>query len=242
MRNKWMAVAVFGIFMGVLAVQAPDQPGSGCAAKSAFAAAPEKPGKKADKPAKSAAEQEKEKALQNPYPNDLGPNELDDEYLKTLSPNILKGYKLLVGKKKPDGSYDGKCAACHFPNRPLNSQFLEAPGKDDKEREANAKDLAAKHKDSEVWQVEAAIWKRYVKRMSAKPGCNVGKDAKAIWEFLVADSLQRKTGANAKKWEDHRRKLLAEFKEKYPARHKELFGGEEKPKSTEQPKPPKKAQ
>lgn len=46
------------------------------------------------------------------YPNDMGPDEVDvSEYPKP----IREGYKLMRFK----------CAACHTPARPLNSQFLE---------------------------------------------------------------------------------------------------------------------
>lgn len=185
-----------------------------------LAAAPKKETAKpaAGKPAKSAAELEKEKALQNPYPNDFGSEKLTDEELKAYSPELQEAYKKMAVK----------CSACHAPSRPLNSQFVEGGGKDKAARSAHSKKLKEQHKDELVWQIEANIWERYVKRMSAKPGCNVGKDAKAIWQFLVADSLQRKTGANAKKWEAHRRKLLAEFKEKHPSRYKELFGAQSK--------------
>lgn len=168
---------------------------------------------------KTAAELEKEKALRDPYPNDLGPEKLEDAYLKTLSPDHLAGYKLLTQK----------CAKCHAPSRPLNSQFLEAPGKDEKERAANLAKWKKEHadffKDKEIYQPEAGIWSRYVKRMMAKPGCDIAKDeGKKIWQFLAQDSLNRKTGAKAQAWKNHRGKLMKEFKTKHPARYKELFG------------------
>src|SRR5438045_1786774 len=68
-----------------------------------------------DKPAaggKSAAELEKEKALANPYPNDFGPEKID---VSKYTPEQQAGYNLL----------QDKCARCHRPSRPLNSQFLQ---------------------------------------------------------------------------------------------------------------------
>ncbi len=166
--------------------------------------------------AKSAAELEKEKALKNPYPNDLGPEKIDEE-VKTYPAEAQAGYKLMLAR----------CAQCHTSARPLNSRFAEPEGKDDPAKEAAVAGLKKSNpeffKDGGVWQVEAAVWKRYVKRMMAKPGCKIEKDeGKKIWQFLVADSAKRKLGANAKKWEAHRRKLLSEFRQKYPERYKEL--------------------
>jgi hypothetical protein len=59
--------------------------------------------------------------------------------------------------------------------------------------------------------------------MMNKPGCNIEKaEGKKIWEFLAYDSFHRKGGANAAKWAEHRKKLVAEFKAKYPKRYEEL--------------------
>ena len=157
---------------------------------------------------KTAAELEKEKAQANPYPNDMGPDKID---ASKYGAEEQQGYKLL----------QEKCSRCHTPSRPLNSQFLQLkPDEQAKVKAANPEIF----KDKLLWQVESEIWQRYVKRMMSKPGCAISEpDAKKIFKFLVADSKQRKTGANAKSWADHRRKLLADFKTKYPDRHKELF-------------------
>ncbi len=176
----------------------------------------------ADEGGKSAAELEKEKAKRDPYPNDLGPEKLDDAYVKTLSAANQEGYKLLLTK----------CSKCHSSARPLNSQFVEAPGKTSAEREANLGKWKAAHpemfKEKEIYQPESDIWSRYVKRMMAKPGCDIAKeDGKKIWGFLAQDSVNRKTGDKAASWKEHRAKLIKEFKEKYPARYKEIFGGAE---------------
>ena len=157
---------------------------------------------------KTAAELEKEKALANPYPNDLGPDKID---VSGYNPEQQAGYKLLLDK----------CSRCHTPSRPLNSQFLQLKAEEQAKIKSSNPEI---FKDKLVWQVEDAVWQRYVKRMMTKPGCAInGADAKKIFYFLVEDSKRRKTGANAKAWADHRRKLLAQFKEKYPARYKELF-------------------
>lgn len=163
--------------------------------------------KKGAEPASSAAA-EKEKALKNPYPNDLGPDKID---VSKYAPELQEGYKLLLDR----------CAKCHTPSRPLNSQFLEL-----KEDEMAKMKTASPEifKDKMVWQVEAGIWQRYVKRMMAKPGCSISPDeGKKIWKFVVEDSKRRKTGVAAAEWKNHRKKLLDDFRTKYPARYKELF-------------------
>ena len=172
--------------------------------------------------AKSAADLEKEKALANPYPNDFGPDHLDEETLKSYPKNVQEGYKTLLG-----AAATKRCQTCHTASRPLNSRFVEPEGKDDAAKEAAVAALRKTQpelfKDPSVWQVESGIWKRYVKRMMAKPGCNIDKaDGKKIWEFLVYDGIRRKTGANAAKWAEHRKKLIEELKAKNPARYKEL--------------------
>ncbi len=157
---------------------------------------------------KSAAELEKEKALKNPYPNDFGPDKVD---ASGYSAESQQGYKLM----------QDKCARCHTTSRPLNSQFVQLKADEQVGMKASNPEI---FKDKLVWQIEDSIWQRYVKRMMAKPGCAIVEaDGKKIFKFLVEDSKKRKTGANAKAWGEHRRKLLAQFKEKYPDKYKELF-------------------
>ena len=164
------------------------------------------------KPAKTAAELEKEKALSNPYPNDLGPDTLDEATLKSYPADRQEGYKLLKVR----------CTVCHTASRPLNSRFVEPEGADQPARDKAAAELNKKHKDLTVWQIEGGVWNRYVKRMMAKPGCNISKEeGKKIWQFLVYDS-KRKVGDGAEKWAAHRKKLVEELKAKNPARYKEL--------------------
>jgi len=170
-------------------------------------------------PGAHAAEMsEKEKALASPYPNDLGPNSLPEETLKAYPANVQAGYKLLTVR----------CAQCHQPARPLNSRFVEPEGGMDDAKQQASLDAMKKanpemFKDLTIWQPEVKIWNRYVKRMMNKPGCNIEKsEGKKIWEFLEYDGAHRKTGANAAKWAEHRKKLVEEFKTKYPKRYEEL--------------------
>ncbi len=161
---------------------------------------------------------EKEKAQAHPYANDFGPDKLSDEVLKSYPANIQAGYKALIKG----------CAQCHTASRPLNSRFVEPEGgKDEKKQEATLAEWKKSNpemfKDSSIWQPEARVWSRYVKRMMAKPGCEIDAAAgKAIYEFLVYDGVKRKSGKNAAAWAEHRKKLVAELKTKHPKRYEEL--------------------
>ena len=78
--------------------------------------------------------------------------------------------------------------------------------------------------------MEDGIWQRYVKRMMAKPGCDISKAAgKAIWEFISHDSRARKTGKNSAAWAASRGKLLADFEKNQPKRYQELYSAKAKP-------------
>ena len=172
---------------------------------------------RAGEAAKSAAELEKEKAMKEPFANDLGPDKLD---VAAYPKDAQEGYKLL----------QAKCTTCHTASRPLNSQFTETDGKDAGARDAAAAALLKSDadiaKNKHVWQVEGGIWQRYVKRMMNKPGCTVSKDdGKKIWAFLAHDSRVRKIGAKKGEWKAHREKLLADFKTKFPKRYEELYEG-----------------
>ena len=177
--------------------------------------------------AKTAAELEKEKAMANPYPNDLGPLKLGDDVLKSYPSNIQQGYRLMLQR----------CTVCHTSARPLNSNFVELEGKTPADKEANVATLKKTHPeyfkspaDPDVWKIDAHIWSRYVHRMMSKPGCNVGSAGKQIWEFLVYDGVHRKLGANASSWKAQREKLLKQFQAQFPQRFKDLVSqGELKP-------------
>ena len=183
--------------------------------------------------ARAAEMTEKEKALASPYPNDLGPDTLPDEVVKSYPENIQTGYHTLKGEIKKDGKWvynNGKsgCVQCHTASRPLNSRFMEpAGGMDDAAQTAALAKLKTAQpeifKDITVWQPEVKVFNRYVKRMMNKPGCSITKpEGKAIWEFLEYDGAHRKVGENAAKWAEHRKKLVGEFKDKYPKRYEEL--------------------
>ncbi len=165
-------------------------------------------------PAMGAKDADKEAAQASPYANDLGPAKVDvEKYPK----EVISGYKLLLDK----------CTKCHTAARPLNAQFVELKG-----GEAEVlKVLVGKDSENEaLYKIDEAVWKRYVKRMAAKPGCELSKaeDQKAIYRFLVHDSKVRKTADQAASWIKHRRQLLEQFKAQYPQRYQELYGSPSK--------------
>lgn len=202
MEKIWLVALSFILGTACLNSAEPEK----SAAKPAESAA--QTAKSAAQPAKSAAELEKEKAQKNPYPNDFGHDKTD---VSKYNLEEQQGYKLM----------QEKCARCHTPSRPLNSQFLQLKADEQAQVKASNPEV---FKDKLVWQVEDAIWQRYIKRMMSKPGCAINDaDGRKIFKFMVEYSKRTKTGANAKLWADHRKKLLADFKLKYPARHKELF-------------------
>lgn len=171
--------------------------------------------------ADSSYEAEKAKALQQPYANDFGPDKVD-----------VSGYPADLQKAYNDVLLQ-KCTRCHSSARPLNSQFVEPAGPKDGHQAKIAAWKASNPEmfaDKLVWQIEGksasgpGIWERYVKKMMAKPGCSISPaEGKQVWSFLAYDSEKRKTGANATKWAEHRKKLLADFKAKHPDRYRELY-------------------
>jgi hypothetical protein len=169
----------------------------------------------------SSYEAEKAKALKNPYANDFGPASVD---VSSYPQEIQDTYKNI---------FLVKCQRCHQASRPLNSQFVEPSAPKEQHAAVIAK-WKSEHpemfQDKLVWQIEGksasgpGIWERYVKKMMSKPGCNIQPaEGKKVWQFLCYDSEKRKTGTNAAKWAEHRRKLLADFKAKYPDRYRELY-------------------
>jgi mono/diheme cytochrome c family protein len=166
-------------------------------------------------------EAQKATALANPYANDLGPASID---VSSYPQELQDTYKNI---------FLVKCQRCHTASRPLNSQFVEPSGPKDQHQakiDQWKKSNPEMFQDKLVWQIEGwtpshpGAWDRYVHKMMAKPGCNIAPaDGKKIWQFLTYDSEKRKTGANAAAWAEHRRKLLADFKAKNPARYRELY-------------------
>ncbi|MBI4371150.1 MAG: hypothetical protein HY552_02515 [Elusimicrobia bacterium] len=164
--------------------------------------------------ADKGGQDEKAKALANPYANDSGSAALD---VSGYPKDTQSGYALL----------SVKCAKCHTAARPLNSQFVEpegaSPGAQDAAIAALKKDRPELFRDKKVWQIEAGIWKRYVKRMMSKPGCDISNpEGKKIYEFLVYHSNHHKLN-NQKAWAAARRKSLEDFRKSHPARYKELY-------------------
>ncbi len=154
-------------------------------------------------------DKDKEAALANPYANDLGPAEVD---ISGYPKELAAGYKLMKDK----------CTKCHTTSRPLNAQFVELK----KDEMATFMKAAGAHaKNENLYKVDDGVWKRYVKRMASKPGCELSKtdDQKEIYKFLVHDSKARKTGDKIETWVKHRKDLLTQFKEKYPKRYVELY-------------------
>ncbi|MBI4055172.1 MAG: hypothetical protein HY402_03450 [Elusimicrobia bacterium] len=194
--KKWMGLLlVFGFFSGVGYLLAGD--------------------KKAPNDADYLAQ--RQLAMKDPYANDLGPQALDvSGYPQELVKGPESGYGLLLAK----------CSRCHASSRPLNSQFAELAGKPAEQEAAIAKlkkEEPEFFKDENVWRVEVGIWQRYVRRMMAKPGCDIkSQEGKKIWEFLVYDSQNRKV-KQKKTWRAHREGLLARFQKDHPKRFKELY-------------------
>lgn len=122
-----------------------------------------------------------------------------EPYANDLGPATLPAERVASYSAALRGGYEltlTRCAQCHTAARPLNSEF-----------------------------VDTETWRRYVKRMMAKPGCEItGAEGRKIWEFLVHDSKIRKTGQNAAAWTAHRRALLEQFKREHPDRWKLLYG------------------
>jgi hypothetical protein len=141
------------------------------------------------------------------YPNDYGPAAID---VSGYPAEMQQTYKVFAMK----------CSACHTIARPINSQFLELSAA---EQAALKKTQPEIFQNDKVWHVGDDVWKRYVKKMMAKPGCPVGPDGKRIWDFLVFDAKARKTGERAKAWQAHRQKLLTDFKAKQPDAYAHLF-------------------
>jgi hypothetical protein len=48
-------------------------------------------------------------------------------------------------------------------------------------------------------------------------------ESRDIWEFLVYDSIHRKTGVLGASWQKERRALLKKFSEQYPDKFKERY-------------------
>jgi len=135
---------------------------------------------------------------------DLGPSTIDvssypEEYQKTYREIFVPVFGFLGGTA-----------------RAVNSPIIEM-----------APELQAveRRQHPELWDVGVADistdgWKRRATEILHRPACCGAcpvltiEKARALWRFLVYDSLQRKTGANASAWAAQRRELLRRFKER----------------------------
>ena len=146
-------------------------------------------------PAMDPVEAARAQSLKEPYANDFGPESIN---VSAYPAQAKAGYKAFLDK----------CTQCHSAARPLNAQFIDAKGSSS---------------DKWVSHYEVGVWKRFTKRMMAKPGCTISKEeARDIVAFLVHDSKARKSGAT---WRTARKKLLTDFKKKHPKRYVLLYGG-----------------
>jgi hypothetical protein len=155
----------------------------------------QKKGGEAAGPAVDPVEAAREQSLKEPYANDLGPETVNVSGYPAQAKAGYEAFKL-------------KCTQCHSAARPLNAQFIDGEG-------SNA--------DKWVAHYEKGVWKRFTKRMMAKPGCEITKEeARDIVFFLVHDSNARKRSAA---WRAQRKKMLSDFKKKHPKRYALLYGG-----------------
>jgi hypothetical protein len=73
--------------------------------------------------------------------------------------------------------------------------------------------------DPDLAQISRDGWKKSVEEIHQRPPCCGAcpllslEDARALRRFLVYDSIQRKTGPNAKAWIEQRKDLLRRFNE-----------------------------
>ena len=147
-------------------------------------------------------------------PDDLGPAEIDvsgypDSYQKTYREIFLPAFRVW-----------GTTA------RVINSPIIEMdPQAERDERNAHPELFS----DSRVAQPTADGWKRFVADIRRKPPCCgacptlTKTQAKELWEFLVFDSLRRKTGSRADEWIRHREDLLRRFETEYPESYGKLY-------------------
>lgn len=148
------------------------------------------------------------------YANDMGPAEID---VSDYPPRMQTLYR---------SNFQKNCSVCHTPARALNSEFLEIDG-------SALEELRRSHPAwlADPWVLKAGkdIWKKYVKQMKMRPPCCGAcpvmtlSESRDIWEFLVYDSIHRKTGVLGASWQKERRALLKKFSEQYPEKFKERY-------------------
>lgn len=142
------------------------------------------------------------------YPEDLGPGEIDvsdypAQHQETYRTIFLSVFDFLKQT-----------------SRVVNSPLIEMdPAFEESERRGNPGLFGV----PEVFLVTKDGWKKYVTEIQRRPPCCGAcpvlskKEAKALWQFLVYDSIRRKTGPKAQAWAAHRKALLARFKKEFSA-------------------------
>ncbi len=148
------------------------------------------------------------------FPEDLGSSEIDvsrypPEYQKTYREIFLPVFTILGG-----------------PARQVNSPLIEMdPATEGVERVHHP----ALFSDPRLAQVSRDGWRKFVTQIRTRPPCCGAcpvidlEQSKALWRFLVYDSLARKTGHHAEAWIRQRKDLLQRFRKEYPEQFKELY-------------------
>lgn len=143
------------------------------------------------------------------FPEDLGPEKINisqypPQYRKTYYEVFLKVYGFLGTQA-----------------RVINSPLVEMdPQLEETERRLHPALFA----DPLIAIPTRNGWKREVEKIRRRPPCCGAcpvlsrQDAMRLWEFLVYDSIIRKTGPHASGWIRHRQKLLRQFEKTHPDR------------------------
>ncbi len=148
------------------------------------------------------------------FANDIGPSEIDVSDYPARMQAIYREKFLPL------------CSVCHGAARAVNAEFLEM---DESSLSGLRRDHPGLLSDPQVLRADKDVWKRYIKRMKMRPPCcgacpvMTQEDSKDVWEFLVYDSIQRKTGPRAGEWQKRRRELLEEFARRYPQKYKHRY-------------------
>ncbi|MBI2385480.1 MAG: hypothetical protein HYV14_05630 [Elusimicrobia bacterium] len=136
-------------------------------------------------------------------PEDLGPATID---VSSYPPEQRRVYKEVF--LRVYGFLDGG------PARAINSPLLEIdPAGEAAERRAHP----GEYSDASLVAPSRDGWRREVLRVKLRPPCCgacpvlSGEEARQLWNFLVYDSVRRKTGPAAAAWFSSRRELIRRF-------------------------------
>ncbi|OGS04314.1 MAG: hypothetical protein A3G41_06740 [Elusimicrobia bacterium RIFCSPLOWO2_12_FULL_59_9] len=158
------------------------------------------------------------------YPADLGPVEIDvsgypPEHQNTYREVFLKVFGFL-----------------RTTSRVINSPVVEF---DPRLEEAERRLRPEAFSDPRILLATRDGWKKKVEEIRRRPPCCGAcpvlslQEAKALWKFLVYDSLARKTGPRSEAWSRHRMRLIELFRGRYPERFNEIYAGPNKIKEEE---------